>query len=285
MKIFVLGSFATAVTALESKAVDEHMEYLLHSQSEEGARFRSDLQWMMPLFGHFPNFTTQEDFPSSFLEWPGRRDRFQHAQQQPRRRPAGAHTTGIVARKPKEFNIKEACKMEIVPCGMRKSLIKSYVRKLRIADEIDGLEGVNNVTKQTLKDYLKKLQIDASQAEVMCKLVMTIPRAQEPVSMCGDFYKTCMNTIHSLCSDGLLASDGSCDFVSKGSCHAKTSKSCFCAGSKAAKKLPRVSVPEMPVEAIQAREIAQNRTAAARRAKLLHHQQVQERRGSTSVGH
>ena len=65
MKIFVLGSFATAVTALESKVVDEHMEYLLRSKSEEGARFRSDLQWMMPLFGHFPNFTTQEDFPSS----------------------------------------------------------------------------------------------------------------------------------------------------------------------------------------------------------------------------
>ena len=88
--------------------------------------------------------------------------------------------------------------------------------------------------------------------------------------------KTCMSTIHSLCHDGLITSDGSCDGVAKGSCKATSSKSCFCAGPKVALKLPQIQVPEMSEQALRAKELAERRTAAIRN-RTAHMKQMMNR--------
>ena len=107
---------------------------------------------------------------------------------------------------------------------------------------------------------------------------------------CGDFLKTCMGTIHSLCHDGLITSDGSCDGVAKGSCRASSSKSCFCAGPKVALKLPKIVVPQMPEEAVRAKELAERRTASIRNRtahmkQMMNRKQVQQHGARRKVGH
>lgn len=147
--IWMSAMASAAALEMDKAAIDLHMEELLHAHSEEAEGFRSDLQWIMPLFGHFPNFTHQEFLPTpnSFLERPrgGQRNRNRQQHRAVRRKPVSHKAPAN--RAPKEFNVHEICKAEMLPCKMRKSLIASYARKFKVTEEIDKLEGVDAPTK------------------------------------------------------------------------------------------------------------------------------------------